>query len=157
MLALALSMLIGPRPTQYRQRARKRAFWANTKKNAKHLSTHEATPTDDCPSHAKVLKDFVIFTKDVKGVVRTGKATVQRSQTLRMYENEIERLYEAAALPNTSPETPIDAGTVRKPYSLQDGLTRIISGCNWLNGNLKASADLFELGLDSLQVISLSK
>lgn len=109
-----------------------------------------------CPSHARVMKDFVIFTDKTKGVERAGKGTVQRMMTLDLYREEIDTLYQAPALPNTAPSMLIDSAT-QEADTLRSALFRIVSACTWLNGELTATADLFELGLDSLQTISLSK
>ena len=38
-----------------------------------------------CPTDARVMKDFVIFTEKRRGVERTGKGTVQRMMTLQLY------------------------------------------------------------------------
>jgi nucleoside-diphosphate-sugar epimerase len=109
-----------------------------------------------CPSHARVMKDLVVFTDKTRGVERAGKGTVQRMMTLGLYREEIETLYQAPALPNTAPDMLIGNAT-QEADTLRSALFRIVSACTWLNGELTATADLFELGLDSLQTISLSK
>ena len=45
----------------------------------------------------------------------------------------------------------------RESGDLRNILVRIISSCTWLNCDMTYAANLFELGLDSLQAISLSK
>ena len=110
----------------------------------------------ESPSYARVMKDFVIFTDSERGVERAGKGTVQRSPTLHLHHKEIDKLYETPALPNVVPEILVDADTL-KSKGMRDALVRIISSCTWLSGQLEPTTDLFDVGLDSLQVISLSK
>lgn len=57
------------------------------------------------PTHARVMKDFIVFTNPEKGVERAGKGTVQRSKTLEMYETEIDELYHSTALPGIPPKS----------------------------------------------------
>jgi len=109
-----------------------------------------------CPSHARVMKDLVVFTDKTRGVERAGKGTVQRMMTLGLYREEIETLYQAPALPSTAPDMLIGNAT-QEADTLRSALFRIVSACTWLHGELTATADPLELGLDSLQTISLSK
>ncbi|KAG7007189.1 non-canonical non-ribosomal peptide synthetase FUB8 [Physcia stellaris] len=109
-----------------------------------------------CPAHAKVMKDFILFTDETKGVERAGKGTVQRMMTLQLYEEEINRLYEMPELPNRSPEL-LTGTEFQNSETLRDALYRLVSACTWLKGELTFDSNLFALGLDSLQTISLSK
>lgn len=109
-----------------------------------------------CSAHAKVMKDFILFTDEKKGVERAGKGTVQRMMTLQLYEEEIDRLYEMPELPNRSPEL-LTGTECQDSETLRDALYRLVSACTWLKGELAFDANLFALGLDSLQTISLSK
>ena len=110
----------------------------------------------NCPSHGRVMKDFILFTKSEKPVLRSAKGTVQRNLTLDLYKTDIEKLYDAIALPNTSPKTLTTANS-KHVETLGDTLHKIVLACTWLNKRLTPEADFFDLGLDSLQVVSLTK
>ena len=76
--------------------------------------------------------------------------------TLKLYQQEIDRLYKTPELPNLSPDVLLESKN-NDSEALRDALFRVVSNCIWLDGDLTYSADFFELGLDSLQVISLAK
>ena len=114
------------------------------------------TANRQSPSYARVMKDFVLFTDSETGVNRAEKGTVQRSPTLDLYLEEIIKLYQKPALPNVVPETLVKAEAIQY-RDLRDTLIRIISSCTWLSGQLTPTTDLFDVGLDSLQAVSLSK
>ena len=107
----------------------------------------------DCPAHGRIMRNFVMFTKPDKPLPRAGKETVQRYAALKVYADEFKALY-APPVPITSgvsealkeldgPEATTD--------NLQAALFRVISSNSYLT-DLTYTADLFECGLDSLQV-----
>ncbi len=110
----------------------------------------------DCPSYGRVLKDFILFTTSEKPVLRTGKGTVQRQLTLDLYENEINKLYDSTGLPKTPSKMLVD-DEVKHAETLGKSLHEMILTCTWRNKNLTPEADFFELGLDSLQVVALTR
>ena len=109
-----------------------------------------------CPSYGRIMKDFILFTTSEKPVLRTGKGTIRRQMTLSLYQNEIDKLYGAIAIPNI-PATTLMNGELKDVNNLRDSLYRIVSACTWLNNKLTLEADFFELGLDSLQVVALTR
>ncbi|KAL8772287.1 MAG: hypothetical protein Q9209_002499 [Squamulea sp. 1 TL-2023] len=109
-----------------------------------------------CPAHARVLRNFVIFVDRNRGVQRAGKGTVQREATLGLYQEDIDRLYEAPALPNTSSDVLL--GTkISKSKPLRQALIDIVSSCIELSGESMSTVDFFNIGLDSLQTVLLAK
>ncbi|KAL8935223.1 MAG: hypothetical protein Q9216_005533, partial [Gyalolechia sp. 2 TL-2023] len=109
-----------------------------------------------CPTHARIMKDFVIFVDEERGVERAGKGTVQREPTLQLYRNDIDKLYEVPALPNTSAEVFVqieDEGS----KSLRKALLDFVSSCLDMESNLEPTANFFDHGLDSVQTVSLAK
>ncbi|KAL9027102.1 MAG: hypothetical protein Q9196_004324, partial [Gyalolechia fulgens] len=109
-----------------------------------------------CPTHARIMKDFVIFVDRERGVERSGKGTVQREPTLQLYRDDIDKLYEVPELPNTLPEMLVQAENAgSKP--LREALLDLVSSCLDLDGDLAATANLFDHGLDSIQTVSLAK
>ncbi|KAI4168740.1 MAG: hypothetical protein LQ343_006176 [Gyalolechia ehrenbergii] len=109
-----------------------------------------------CPTHARIMKDFVIFVDEERGVERAGKGTIQREPTLQLYRNDIDRLYEAPALPNTLPEMLVQVKD-QESKPLRKALLDIISTCLELDGELAPTANLFDHGLDSIQTVALAK
>jgi hypothetical protein len=54
----------------------------------------------DCPTHGRIVKDLIMFTKPDKPLPRAGKDTVQRFAALQLYEQEFKTLY-ASGNPHT--------------------------------------------------------
>ena len=108
------------------------------------------------PAHARVMKDFILFTRKEKPPQRAGKGTVQRMTTLQLYQGEIDRLYKSPELPNISPRVLMQPRE-QQSLSLRDALHQMASASVWLDSQLSYDADLFALGLDSLQTLALSK
>lgn len=108
------------------------------------------------PTHARVLKDFVIFVDQERGVERAGKGTVQRESTLQLYRKDIDKLYEAPEIPNTFPETLVGAKD-EESKPLREALPDIVSSCLEVDGELAPTENLFNHGLDSIQTVSLAK
>ena len=107
----------------------------------------------DCPAHGRIMKNFVMFTKPDKPLPRAGKETVQRYAALKEYGDEFKALY-APPVPitNSVPEAIKELdNTEPTPDDLQAALFRVISSNSYLT-DLTYVADLFECGLDSLQV-----
>ena len=91
-----------------------------------------------------------------RGVERIGKGTFQRMITVQLHYEDIDELYLSPELPITSPEMLIDTSD-RESEDLRDAPARMISSCTWVNGDLMDAANVFELGLDSLQATLLLK
>lgn len=110
----------------------------------------------DCPSYGRVLKDFILFTTSEKPMLRTGKGTVQRQLTLNLYENEINKLYDGIGLPKIPSKMLVD-DEEKHAETLGKSLHEMILTCTWRNNSLTPEADFFQLGLDSLQAVALTK
>ena len=107
---------------------------------------------ESCPSFGRIMKDCIVFTRPEKPVLRAAKGTVQRKATLQRYQEEIDMVCDSPDLPKA-----ILHGLVSGKENLHDYLRRIITAITPLKEDLADDADLFELGLESLQVIALSK
>ena len=107
---------------------------------------------ESCPSFGRIMKDCIIFTRSEKPVLRAAKGTVQRKATLKRYQEEIDIVCDSPDLPKGLPR-----GLVSGPEDLHEYLRRIIAAMVPLKEDLTDDADLFELGLESLQAIALSK
>lgn len=107
---------------------------------------------ESCPSFGHIMKDCIIFTRYEKPVLRAAKGTVQRKATLMRYQEEIDIVCDSPDLPKSLPR-----GLVGGPEDLHAYLRRIVAAIVPLKEDLTDDADFFELGLESLQVIALSK
>lgn len=110
----------------------------------------------DCPSYGRIMKDFILFTTSEKPVLRTGKGTAQRKMTLDLYENEIARLYHAIGLPKI-PSKMLINDQAKHAETLGNALYEMMLTCTCRNNTVTPEVDFFELGLDSLQVVDLTK
>lgn len=106
----------------------------------------------DCPAHARIMKDFILFTSPDKPFPRSGKATVQRMMALDLYKSQIDMLYE----PGNTSEGHFRGPHVTTQGSLLQSLHQIITKTTWLK-ELTYTNDLLEAGLDSVQVVALAK
>ena len=107
---------------------------------------------ESCPSFGRIMKDCILFTRPEKPVLRAAKGTVQREATLQRYKEDIDFICDSPDLPKA-----LLHGLVNGPENLHDYLRRIITAVIPLKEDLADDADLFELGVESLQVITLSK
>lgn len=107
---------------------------------------------ESCPSFGRIMKDCIVFTRPDKAVLRAAKGTVQRKATLTRYQEEIDIVCDSPDLPKNLP-----LGILDGPENLHGYLRRIIGAVIQRKEDLADDADLFELGLESLQVIALSK
>lgn len=106
----------------------------------------------ESPSHGRIHRDMVLFTTADRPMPRAGKGTVIRKATLDLYASEIEALYGASGANITS-------GAGAGQYSnAKDAARSIISRTTGIDlAEVPADANLFELGLDSLQVTAIVK
>ncbi|KAH6644984.1 hypothetical protein BKA67DRAFT_664833 [Truncatella angustata] len=127
------------------------------------------------PSHARIHRDMVIFTTTQKPMLRAGKGTVQRQLTIEMYADELNALYEASDETSSiftdaaTEDYLIDDAESTKKYAdakefVSDGcnvsvaLKNMIAQATEIDVNqISPDTNLFELGLDSLQVILIAK
>ena len=109
----------------------------------------------DAPTHARIAKSHVLLTRPQTPMLRAGKGTVQRSGTLRLYNDEIESLYAdadtmSADVEGHRPDTldRLDEGAV-----VQFIHKSIMSVTHWQK--LDENSNIFTLGMDSLQALLL--
>ncbi|KAI0594594.1 hypothetical protein F4775DRAFT_573362 [Biscogniauxia sp. FL1348] len=113
---------------------------------------------DKSPSHGQVYRNMIIFTSVEKPMLRAGKGTVQRTMTLDLYANEFDALYKAneRSLESSAPES--TEPRVNGYGSVEDIVRDIITTAVGIDMvELDLNANLFELGLDSLQVTAIAR
>ncbi|RYP68643.1 hypothetical protein DL769_005480 [Monosporascus sp. CRB-8-3] len=108
------------------------------------------------PSHGRIHRNMIIFTAPDKPMLRAGKGTVQRKMTLDLYAAELDALYEANDETNVAADG--TNGTANRHATFQDTVKDIIATSTDIDANrLDLNTDLFALGLDSLQVVTMTK
>lgn len=108
-----------------------------------------------CPSHARVSKDRILFIDPARPMLRAGKGTVQRQGTLSLYENQIDELYAATGSSLSSLESPIEIDLSDLNAVTAAVYRCVVSVTDW--SDLNNEVDFFSLGMDSLQVLQLSR
>ena len=108
-----------------------------------------------CPAHARIMKDFVLFTVPEKPMTWTGKETVTRKETVAMYDEELEHMY--AMTVATAPII-----VQKRQYNINDkwAIRRYIQDLVSLmlkQDSVGWSKNLFEMGLDSLLAGALTR
>ncbi|KAK8080922.1 Non-canonical non-ribosomal peptide synthetase FUB8 [Apiospora hydei] len=107
----------------------------------------------DTVAHGRIGRDFITFSSPDKPFERAGKGTIQRAATVKMYTEEIEKLYEQAGKAAAANAPALDVSSV-------DGLTQsIVELFSAKQGaaTLGPDADFFSSGIDSMQVIGASR
>lgn len=107
------------------------------------------------PSHGRIQRDMVIFTTADKPMARAGKGTVQRHATVQLYKANLDNLYASSKT-----ELPSEGGikTIGQTAGASDAVKTIISNATDIDlDEVDSDANLFDFGLDSLQVINITK
>ncbi|KAJ4386322.1 hypothetical protein N0V93_009216 [Gnomoniopsis smithogilvyi] len=107
------------------------------------------------PSHGRIQRDMVLFTTADRPMLRAGKGTVQRQATVDLYKADLDKLYASSKT-----ELPDEDGIkpMGETVGAADAVKIIISNATDINLNeVAADANLFDFGLDSLQVINITK
>lgn len=107
-------------------------------------------------AHARVEKSLVFATAPDRPLIRAGKGTLQRTASLAQYQVEIDELYERQEGLQDSEES---SAVMQGPGEEMDIAQRIRQLICTIAGwpDLDDSADIFELGLDSLQALQLTR
>lgn len=107
-----------------------------------------------CPSHARITKSQILFTKPEKPMVRAGKGTIQRAATLQLYAQELDALYAAADILSVGLDgkASIRLDILEDVYATSHFIRETVSPItNWLD--LDDADNFFTLGMDSLQAL----
>lgn len=104
-------------------------------------------------AHGQIGRQFIALSNPEKPFLRAGKGTVQRAGTIRMYKDEIDRIYE-----HVDEVTPSEA--LKLDLSSAEALTQSIETLfeRFLRApKLEPDTDFFTVGIDSMQVINASR
>jgi thioester reductase-like protein len=105
-----------------------------------------------CPAHARVEKNFIIFTNPDKPLPRAGKGTVQRKLALHLYQTELDGLYQDPTDGPGSKEKPL----LNTAQDLPSTIRTCVANLEGLQ-SVSPTDNFFEMGMDSLGVISLAR
>ncbi|KAI0197610.1 hypothetical protein F4808DRAFT_294517 [Astrocystis sublimbata] len=106
----------------------------------------------ECPSHGRIHREMIIFTTAVKPMLRAGKGTPQRRLTLDLYALELDALYKSV----TAPSQLFGSGNAGSYSSVDVAVKSIVASSSDIDAqNISPDNDLFELGLDSLQITAI--
>ena len=112
----------------------------------------------EVPAHTKVTKDHVVFVRSDKPMASAGKGSVMRQATLKLYAEELKDLYDDANNLNSfstplRDEHSVDIGN---EANLHIAISEMVEeATEWKN--LDQEADLFAMGMGSLQAIHLTR
>ncbi|KAK8122809.1 thioester reductase domain-containing protein [Apiospora sp. TS-2023a] len=104
-------------------------------------------------AHGRVDKDHIILASPDKPFLRAGKGTIQRAVTVKLYKDEIERLYEKAKQASNASAPHLDIDT---EDTLADSIAEMFQ-THVGAAKLEPDADFFSAGTDSMQVIKASR
>lgn len=114
-----------------------------------------AEANQECPAHAQIAKSHILFIHPQKPMLRAGKGTVRRAETLRLYADELDSLYADADLISVkngegSPVSSVDFEDMRAVSQfIKESISSIT---NWQD--FDDADNLFNLGMDSLQALT---
>ncbi|KAI4218683.1 MAG: hypothetical protein L6R36_008811 [Xanthoria steineri] len=114
---------------------------------------HIDKANDGAPAYGKLRYDHVIFAKPEKPMLRADKGTVKRLSTLKLYEQEINDFYDEIKSSNVSTASELN---VADRNSLMMSLKPLVEQICKMN-DIDVDEDLFGLGIDSLQVMTITR
>lgn len=127
------------------------------RRKVKELLSVIAEANVHAPAHSKLDQYHILFADPKKPIAYLGQGKIQRYQTYKQYEKDIEQLYKSAddasenlafsQLPNVN---------FRIEASVAHWLEHLVANVAGIT-QLDMNQDLFKAGLDSLQVIKMAR
>ncbi|PHH81827.1 hypothetical protein CDD82_7761 [Ophiocordyceps australis] len=103
------------------------------------------------PVYARIAESHVCFVSPKKPMLRSGKGTIRRQDTIRLYAEEIEEIYKESELLNGQSESrSIDINNIDEIAQAIRSAFAIVT-----KRDIPDDADFFSIGMDSVQVIRL--
>ncbi|KAI1474899.1 acetyl-CoA synthetase-like protein [Daldinia eschscholtzii] len=113
-----------------------------------------AKANEETVTHGRIARQLITFASPDKPFHRAGKGTVQRASTLKLYKEEIDRLYEDADKAFQEAAPTIDMSS---ESALAESIKDIFRTRLEAKGELELDTDFFSAGIDSPQVINASR
>lgn len=107
-----------------------------------------------CPAHARVSKSNILITDPSKPMARAAKGTVQRAATLILYQEDIDALYAEEEV-NFS-HGGLESIDLDNPDAVTERIHELVADVTQWE-SFDNGIDFFSLGMDSLQVLHLSR
>lgn len=106
------------------------------------------------PSHGRIHRDMILFTAADRPMPRAGKGTVQRQATVALYKEDLDKLYASSEIVSVNGRL----DTLGDSADISQTVKTIISVSTDISvAEIAATDNLFELGLDSLQIMTIVK
>lgn len=103
-------------------------------------------------AHGRISRDFVFLSDPERPFPRAGKGTIQRAMAVKVYKDDIDRIFQnSKSVPATA--TDLD---VTSEEAFADSMRSLFQNTTKFS-DLDEDADFFGAGVDSLQVIQLSR
>lgn len=102
------------------------------------------------PAHAQVHKDYIMYAIQNKPFVLAAKGSVLRTETIKVYEEEIDNFYKEAESRSPVDGVKIDLTSLE---AIADGIGQLFKVM--LGFEIGPNDDVFSAGLDSLSVFSI--
>ncbi|RFN54485.1 linear gramicidin synthase subunit d [Fusarium flagelliforme] len=103
--------------------------------------------------HGRIAKDLIAVADPALPFARAGKTTVQRAATVKLYEQFIEGLYEKAQDGGTDTAASLNFDNEE---ALAQSIVAVFQTSLGVTG-LEVDTDFFAAGIDSLQIINVTK
>lgn len=107
----------------------------------------------ETPAHGQIGKRYIALSNPDKPFLRAGKGTVQRASTIRMYKEEIDRIYQRAGQVTSSEAPKLNLSSKE---ALIDCIEKLFRD-KLQAPKLEPDMDFFTAGIDSMQVITASR
>lgn len=113
-----------------------------------------AKANQSAPAHGQIHRHMIVFTAPDKPMLRAGKGTVQRQATISQYQVELDALYGESST-KTMPSGILSSSDVSDANLAQAVKGIVCSTMHLEPATTDETADLFSLGLDSLQTVAI--
>jgi thioester reductase-like protein len=108
---------------------------------------------EETVAHGQIGRQFVALSNPNKPFLRADKGTIKRAGTIRMYKDEIDKIYEHVSEVTSSEAPKLD---LRSKDTLTESIETLFE--KWLRApKLEPDTDFFTVGIDSMQVINASR
>ncbi|CAN8099936.1 unnamed protein product [Discula destructiva] len=101
--------------------------------------------------HGRISRDMVALSNPEKPFLRAGKGTIQRALTVKLYEDDINKLYENSGAGNEVPKLNVESEEILAQSIVETLQTHL--GVD----KLEVELDFFAAGIDSLGVMNAAK
>lgn len=102
--------------------------------------------------HGRISRDMLVLSNPTKPFLRAGKGTIQRAMTVKLYQEDIDKMYEnSGAADEEAPKLNIESESALA-RSIVETLQKQLAA-----KDLDVDIDFFAAGIDSLGVMNASK